>query len=316
MKFTPATVRQVADQARDYTAGVVEFGHMNNPGDGMRYCDGLKQKVWHRAPYAAREAAAYYAGAGYQWATLMRLPLEEMPEVLREAARDLGGSHQPRVVRDSWAEGVETAGLAWEARRRRANATSLRAQSNRGTAAPGERRTLDLGNRADLIAWSGGREPDDLGSDVMLIDQLDGTTLVVALGRTVECTGGGYRRLESAELMAEATGIALTLPDRPIAYAYRENRYHPVRECVLPVVLADMAGEQIAEGMVVYAGNTEAALTEVAYLLGIDRGATSADRFPVALLSVTDLFRPQSRRPVHCGTCGDTLTRMPLVAST
>lgn len=57
--------------------------------------------------------------------------------------------------------------------------------------------TLGLGNREVMAAWCGGHAPDDLGSDVLLVDVPAGRA-VIALGQTVERTETRFRKLDTA----------------------------------------------------------------------------------------------------------------------
>lgn len=58
-----------------------------------------------------------------------------------------------------------------------------------------DRMTLRLTNRAVMAAWCGGHEPDDLGSDVLLVDAPAGRAVIV-LGQTVERTKAGFHKVK------------------------------------------------------------------------------------------------------------------------
>lgn len=319
MIFTRSTVCRVAAMAYQFTDGVVELKNAYNPGDGLRYVDAKKDtRVWRtdRSRTAAQEAAAFYAGAAYQWGVLNRIPEEYASRDLREAQSYLSASHRPLAVRASWADGVEVAGLAWMNTAHARGIISRRAQANPGTSQQGDRRTLTLSNRKDLAAWSGGREPADPGSDVLLIDQIDGTVMCVVLGQTVERATGGYRKVPRADLIAEAEALASSLAGQPLAYAYGDGVYHPARQCVLPAVLAHVEGMTVQQGLTVFPEDTTTALAEIAVVMGVTAtDEVGRDRFPVPLRLVADLFWTVAVRPLFCGTCGDTVTRLPLIPS-
>ncbi|WP_370973693.1 hypothetical protein [Amycolatopsis sp. cg9] len=59
-----------------------------------------------------------------------------------------------------------------------------------------DRMTLELTNRRVMAAWCGGHEPDDLGSDVLLVDVPAGRAVIVK-GQTVERTETGFRKLDT-----------------------------------------------------------------------------------------------------------------------
>ncbi|CAL9677597.1 hypothetical protein SUDANB95_07923 (plasmid) [Actinosynnema sp. ALI-1.44] len=66
-----------------------------------------------------------------------------------------------------------------------------------------DRMTLTLTNRDEMAAWigEGARRPDDLGSDVLLVNT-DKGTVVIPLGATVERTLTGFRILTREEQVA------------------------------------------------------------------------------------------------------------------
>jgi hypothetical protein len=59
-----------------------------------------------------------------------------------------------------------------------------------------DRMTLELTNREVMAAWCGGHEPDDLGSDVLIVDVPAGRAVIVN-GQTVERTATGFRKIDA-----------------------------------------------------------------------------------------------------------------------
>lgn len=59
-----------------------------------------------------------------------------------------------------------------------------------------DRMTLRLDNRPVMAAWCGGHAPEDLGSDVLLVDVPAGRAVIV-LGQTVERTETGFRKVDA-----------------------------------------------------------------------------------------------------------------------
>lgn len=69
MRITESVVRRIADWAAEVSGGGVSLQAVGGDlGNGVRYIDGHKQLVW-LGRTGAREAAAYYAFAGIEWAT-------------------------------------------------------------------------------------------------------------------------------------------------------------------------------------------------------------------------------------------------------
>lgn len=82
MRFTLATVQQIADHAKEVSGGKFHFGYKANPGDGVRYVDGQSMTLVWKGSGAAARAASYYLGVieAYNTGTV-----GDLPEFIREA---------------------------------------------------------------------------------------------------------------------------------------------------------------------------------------------------------------------------------------
>lgn len=106
MKFTQDVVRQHADWATRVTGDQFRLqGIGGDLGYGVRYIDGVRQLVW-LGKYGAREAAAYYLGAGAKWAELTGATV---PPEQADALAILRRVDQPRSVREQVGRGADDA---------------------------------------------------------------------------------------------------------------------------------------------------------------------------------------------------------------
>lgn len=184
MRFSPTVVGEIMRLAAQVTDGAVTGQRLTRDTNGTASRDHLAPPVLpgSTSRTAAREHAALYAGAAAHWA---RLTETELPPRLRQVVFILAQDAQPPRVRQAFAAGCDWADTLLR----------LRQLANTARATVGERRKLTLTNRTELCGWSGGREPRDPGSDVLIINNPDGTTVVVPLGGTVEYTTAGFRLL-------------------------------------------------------------------------------------------------------------------------
>jgi hypothetical protein len=284
MKFTKSFVVALAAQAKEFTSGLVSMKAPESTGKGCRYRDGRTNTVW-AAGYAARRAAAFYVGAAQGHSLRMG---KKLPESLAEAAEVLGEQWQPKRVRDAFEGGhafVER--QAQEARR------------NVPRAQVGERRRLTLVNRDELIGWSGGREPYDPDSDVLVIDNPGGSTVIVARGQTVEYTAHGFR-------MRPYSNQAPTEPPAGVdvvAYVYGGKIHHP--DCAIQA-LQDGHPAFDARWPGPLPGDRETALDRLAAALGIDRHDRTSfaeSAFPKSVLGLHELAQVMPLVQRVCGNC-------------
>lgn len=70
IRFTPATVREVAERAKRITGGRFQLGTIGTHADGgPKYTDANEDVAWY-GPVGARQACAYYSGAALRMARL------------------------------------------------------------------------------------------------------------------------------------------------------------------------------------------------------------------------------------------------------
>lgn len=105
---------RAGDWAKEVTGGVFEGpGRGGDLGNGARYLDLVTNTVW-LGRYGAREAAAYYLGAGVEWSERAGM---KVPTWHRETLVYLAGGGQPRSVREAAAQGIQDAVDRWSSRR-------------------------------------------------------------------------------------------------------------------------------------------------------------------------------------------------------
>lgn len=67
IKFTAATVREVAERVKRITGGAFEMASVGSDlGNGTRYSDGIMMQTWF-GPTGARQACAYYTAGAMAW---------------------------------------------------------------------------------------------------------------------------------------------------------------------------------------------------------------------------------------------------------
>lgn len=73
IKFTTATVKEVAERAKRITDGAFTLGvYGSHPEHGTSYSDAHKQITWY-GPKGARQACAYYSAGAMAWLHLNQM---------------------------------------------------------------------------------------------------------------------------------------------------------------------------------------------------------------------------------------------------
>lgn len=114
IKFTKATVREVAARVKAFTDGYFALKTTgSDQGGGTRYFDAHQMQVWY-GPAGARQACAYYIGGalGTAAATGKLIPDNDTAYLMRVQAAYMEGSQQRKGDMEYWEnEGRERARL-------------------------------------------------------------------------------------------------------------------------------------------------------------------------------------------------------------
>lgn len=120
VKFTSATVREVAERVARLTDGLFRLEAVGSHADrGTYYSDGHKTLTWY-GPEGARYACAYYIGGalGFAQANDREIPHADAEYLMQVQAACAEGSQNRKAEVSNWEEqGRERARLSVEAGR-------------------------------------------------------------------------------------------------------------------------------------------------------------------------------------------------------
>lgn len=118
IKFTAATVQEVAERVKRLTEGRFALGvHGSHPEHGTSYSDAHKQRTWY-GPEGARQACAYYIGGAFEESRLAgwTMPEEDFAYLQRVQAAYMEGPQRRKKNMMHWEqEGVDRVVSAAEA---------------------------------------------------------------------------------------------------------------------------------------------------------------------------------------------------------
>lgn len=106
IKFTGATVREVAARAKKITNGLFALeGTGSDLVNGVRYIDAQKALTWY-GPEGAREACAYYIGGALETVRQKdgEIPADDAAYLMRVQAAYMEGPQRRKADMENWEE--------------------------------------------------------------------------------------------------------------------------------------------------------------------------------------------------------------------